>query len=197
MTTSVLLVLECHNIDICQMMCAYKLLKCLKLAWGKFKLLESLSVISRLRTQFAQTNSTLDWHRSRHPRSTLQDRDRFLHTSALRSQSVSGEQLHDWLSGTGTKVSVQIVHNWLHRAGLRARGPYVGVPLSQRHRQASLALTWQHHRWTTNNGWLYSLLMSHSFCWICLTEYVAFGVAEVRGTRTVPLLNMIGMKEEV
>ena len=34
-------------------------------------------------------------------------------------------------------------------------------------------------------------------CWICLTDDVAFGVAEVRGTRTAPLLNMTGMEEEV
>ena len=49
----------------------------------------------------------------------------------------------------------------------------------------------------TNNGRLYSLPTSHGFCWICLTDDVAFGVAEIRGTRTAPLLNMTGMEEEV
>ena len=49
----------------------------------------------------------------------------------------------------------------------------------------------------TNNGQLYSLPTSHGFCWICLTDDVSFGVAEVRGTRTAPLLNMTGMEEEV
>ena len=46
----------------------------------------------------------------------------------------------------------------------------------------------------TNNGRLYYLPMSHGFCWICLTDDVTFGVAEVRGTRTAPLLNMTGME---
>ena len=45
----------------------------------------SQSVISRLRTRLAQTNSTLDRRRSGRPRSTSQAQDRFLRTSALRS----------------------------------------------------------------------------------------------------------------
>ena len=40
---------------------------------------------------------------------------------------------------------------------------------------------------------LYQLVM---VCWICLTDDVAFGVAEVRGMRTASL-NMTGMEEEV
>ena len=106
----------------------------------------SQSVISRLRTRLAQTNSTLDRRRSGRPRSTSQAQERFLHTPALRSRSVSAEQLRERLSRT--RVSVQTVRNRLHSAGLRARRPYVGVPLSQRHRQARLAWTRQHRRWT-------------------------------------------------
>ena len=44
------------------------------------------------------------------------------------------------------------VRNRLHSAGLRARRPYVGMPLSQRHRQARLAWTRQNRRWT-NQQW--------------------------------------------
>ena len=44
---------------------------------------------------------------------------------------------------------------------------------------------------------MYSLPTSQGFCWICLTDDVAFGVAEVRGMQTAPLLNMTGMEEEV
>ena len=84
--------------------------------------------------------------------STSQARDRFLHTSALRSRSVSAEQLRECLSRTGTRVYVQTVRNRLYSAGLRARRPYVGVPLSQRHRQTRLAWTRQHRRWT-NQQW--------------------------------------------
>ena len=123
----------------------------------------SQSVISRLRTRLAQTNSTLDRRRSGRPRSTSQAQDRFLRTSALRSRSVSVEQLRERLSRTGTRVSVQTVRNRLHSAGLRARRPYVGVQLSQRHRQARLAWTRQQRRWT-NHQWATVLFTDESRC---------------------------------
>ena len=121
----------------------------------------SQSVISRLRTRLAQTNSTLDRRRSGRPRSTSQAQDRFLRTSALRSRSVSAEQLCERLSRTRNRVSVQTVRNRLHSAGLRARRPYAGVPLSQRHRQARLAWTRQHRRWT-NQQWATVLFTNES-----------------------------------
>ena len=62
---------------------------------------------------------------------------------------------------TGTRMSVQTVRNRLHSAGLRARRPYVGVPLSQRHRQARLAWTRQHRRWT-NQQWATVLFTDES-----------------------------------
>ena len=121
----------------------------------------SQNVISRLRTRLAQTNSTLDRRRSGRSRSTSQAQDRFLRTSALRSRSVSAEQLRERLSRTGARVSVQTVQNRLHSAGIRARRPYVGVPLSQRHRQARLAWTRHHHRWT-NQQWATVLFTDES-----------------------------------
>ena len=119
------------------------------------------SVISRLRTRLAQTNSTLDRRRSGRSRSTSQAQDLFLRTSALRSRSVSAEQLRECLSRTGTRVSVQAVRNRLHSAGLRAWRPYVEVPLSQRHRHARLAWTRQHRRWT-NQQWATVLFTDES-----------------------------------
>ena len=59
-------------------------------------------------------------------------------------------------------MSVQTVWNRLHSAGLRARRPYIRVPLSQRHRQARLAGTRQHHRWT-NQQWATVLLTDESW----------------------------------
>ena len=113
LTTSVLLALKCHNVDICQTTRAYALLEISKLAWGEVarSLGVSQSVISPLRTRLAQTNSTLDRRRSGRPRSTSQAQDRFLRTSVLRSRSVSAEQLRERLSRTGTRVSVQTVRN--------------------------------------------------------------------------------------
>ena len=89
-----------------------------------------------------------------------QAQDRFLRTSALRSRSVNAEQLRERLSRTGRRVSVQTVRNRLHSAGLTRR-PYVGVPLSQRHRQARLAWTRQHRRWT-NQQWATGLFTDES-----------------------------------
>ena len=58
-------------------------------------------------------------------------------------------------------MSVQTVRNRLHSARLRARRPYVGVPLSQRHRQARLAWTRQNRRWT-NQQWATVLFTDES-----------------------------------
>ena len=89
----------------------------------------------------------------------MQAQDRFLCTSALASRSVSAEKLRERLSRTGTRVSVQTVRS--HSAGLRARRPYVGVQLSQRHRQTMLAWTRQHRRWT-NQQWVTVLFTDKS-----------------------------------
>ena len=121
----------------------------------------SQSVNSRLRTRLVQINNTLDQRQSGRPRSTSQAQDRFLRTSAFKSRSVSAEQLRERLSRTGTRVSVQTVRNGFHSAGLRARRPYVGVQLSQRHRQARLAWTRQHRRWT-NQQWATVLFTDES-----------------------------------
>ena len=56
-------------------------------------------------------------------------------------------------------MSIQTVRNRLHSAGLRARRPYVGVSLS--HRQARLAWTRQHRRWT-NQQWATVLFTDES-----------------------------------
>ena len=58
-------------------------------------------------------------------------------------------------------MSVQTVRNRLRSAGLRARRPYVGVPLSQRHGQTRLAWTRQNRRWT-NQQWATVLFTDES-----------------------------------
>ena len=118
------------------------------------------SVISRPRTRLARTNRILDRRRSGRTRSTSQAHDRFQRALALRSRSVSAEQLRKRLTRTGTRVSVQTVRNRLHSAGLTARRPYAGVQLSQRHRQARLTWTRQHRRWT--NQWATVLFTEES-----------------------------------
>ena len=89
------------------------------------------------------------------------------------------------------------MRNRLHSTGLITRRPQMRCRLPEVidkpgwHGQGSIV------DGLTNNGQLYFLQTSHGFCWIFWTEDVAFGVAEQRGTRTAPLLNMIGMMEEV
>ena len=162
LTTSVLLVLKCHNVDICQTTRAYALLECSELAWGKLKLLDLWvfhrvwSAAYELSWQNPHVRLTSEWAPEvyvANPGSVP--------ASALRSQSVRAEQLRECLSRTGTRVSIQTVQNRLHSAGFRARRPYVGVPLSQRHRQARLAWTRQHCRWI-NQQWATVLFTNES-----------------------------------
>ena len=58
-------------------------------------------------------------------------------------------------------MSVKYVRNQLHSAGLTARRPYLGVQFPQRHRQARLARTKQHRRWT-NQQWATVLFTDES-----------------------------------
>ena len=90
----------------------------------------STSVIHRLHSRFAQTNSAADRSRSGRPRCTTPAEDRYLRTSALRTRSISGVQLQARLLNTGTRVSAQTVRNRLRAVGLRARRPYVGVVMT-------------------------------------------------------------------
>ena len=90
----------------------------------------STSVIHRLHSRFAQTNSAADRPRSGRPRCTTPAEDRYLRTSALRTRSISGVQLQARLLNTGTRVSAQTVRNRLRAVGLRARRPYVGVVMT-------------------------------------------------------------------
>lgn len=102
------------------------------------------SVIHRLLNRFAETNSTSDRLHCGRPRCTTPAEDRYLCTSALRSRVVSAVQLRERLRRAGKNVSTQMVQNRLHRAGLRARRPYVGVVLTDGHRRARLAWSRRH-----------------------------------------------------
>ena len=50
-------------------------------------------------------------------------------------------------NATGTRVCARTVRNRLRSARLRARRPYVGIPLTRAHRHARLNWTRVHRRW--------------------------------------------------
>lgn len=109
----------------------------------------SESAISRLRTKFQQTGSVKDRPRSGRPRKTSRREDNYIVTSSRRDRFLSSTKLAGLVrNATGTRICARTVRNRLRAARLRARRPYVGVPLTIRHRQARLNWATAHRRWT-------------------------------------------------
>lgn len=105
--------------------------------------------IHRLKTRFRQTGSVSDLPRSGRPKVTTARQDRYLVTSSRRNRFLTRRQLRDRLRRVdGTHVSVQTVQNRLHASGLRGRRPYVGIPLTRRHRQLRRQWATAHLPWT-------------------------------------------------
>ena len=78
------------------------------------------STINRLLNRFQQTLNVADRPRSGRPRKTTLREDRFLKTSSRRNRFLA----------TDTRVCDRTVRNRLHAARLKARRPYVGIPLT-------------------------------------------------------------------
>lgn len=107
------------------------------------------STISRLKTRFEQTGSASDKPRSGRPRKTTPREDNYIVTTSRRNRFMSATVIAGRLqNSTGTRVSVGTVRNRLRKARLRACRPYVGVPLTRRHRQTRLQWARTHRRWT-------------------------------------------------
>lgn len=107
------------------------------------------STISRLRSRFQVTGAVNDRPRSGRPRKTTLREDRFIVTSSRRNRFLSSRKLRLLLrNATGTIVSDRTVRNRLRAARLRARRPYVGIPLTLRHRQARFQWVRTHRQWT-------------------------------------------------
>ena len=93
------------------------------------------STISRLLKRFQQLGNVADRPRSGRPRKTTLQKDRFLTTSSRRNIFLSSRKLDRLLrNATGTRVCDRTVRNRLHAARLKACRPYVGIPLTLRHR---------------------------------------------------------------
>ncbi len=105
--------------------------------------------IGRLKRRFLETGAVADRPRSGRPRKTTPREDRFIVTSSRRNRFMSSRQLLQRVRATtGTRISDTTVRNRLRSARLRGRRPYVGVPLTLRHRAERLAWARTHLRWT-------------------------------------------------
>ena len=106
------------------------------------------STISRLQTRYQQTGSVKDRPRRGRDRITSAQEDRYIVLTSRRNRFLSAPKLARQLyNAQSLRVSKQTVRNRLHAAGLRGRKPYVGIPLTARHRQLRLQWARNHRRW--------------------------------------------------
>lgn len=107
------------------------------------------STVSRLKSRLVATGSLRDRQRSGRPRVTTAADDRYILLTSRRNRFMTAKKIANQLqAATRTRVSDQTIRRRLHARMLRARKPYVGVPLTQRHRQARLNWATIHRRWT-------------------------------------------------
>jgi len=95
--------------------------------------------IYRLQQRVRQTGSVNDLLRSGRPRITTPREDRYMVTSSSRHRFMSAtKSVQRHRQATGTRISDYTARNKLRATRIRARQPYKGVPLTQRHRVARL-----------------------------------------------------------
>ena len=103
--------------------------------------------------RFQQTGNVADRPRSGRPRKTTLQENRFLTTSSRCSGFLSSRKLgHLLMNATGTRVCDRTVGNSLQAARLKSCRPYVGIPLTLRHREtrrqwARVRQSWTRRQW--------------------------------------------------
>ena len=103
--------------------------------------------IYRLWQRYLTTNTTADRPRSGRPRVTTPRHDRFIRLCHLRNRFETPSHTASVIPGM-RRISPRTVRRRLAEAGLRARRPYRGPMLTQRHRQQRLEWSRRHLRWT-------------------------------------------------
>ena len=148
----------------------------------------SKSTITRLYQRLCQTGTTNDRPRSGRPRVTTRRQDRYIHLTHLRNRFRTAVETSQVTPGTHiNRISADTVRNRLREFGLRLRRPYVGMPLTPRRRQVSMAWLTQHR---PN---LFSLRQSATCCTELTTVNVCIGVTE-SVIVTVVWLNVIDLE---
>ena len=109
----------------------------------------SVQAIRSLRRRFVQTGSTEDLPRSGRPRVTTPAQDRYILNQHLRNHFLTATATASVTPGThNPRISTQTVQNRLAENNLRARRPYVGTVLTDRHRRDRLQWADRHINWT-------------------------------------------------
>jgi len=103
--------------------------------------------IYRLQQRILHTGSINDLPWSGRPRITTPREDRYMVTSSRRHRFIPAKFLQRLRQATRSKISVYTDRNRLRAARLRAQGPYIGVPFTQRHRAARMDWLRQHNCW--------------------------------------------------
>ncbi|GFR83354.1 transposable element Tc1 transposase [Elysia marginata] len=93
------------------------------------------TTIFRLRQRLHETNTVSDWSRSGRPRCTTQRQDRNLVRNHMNNRFLSASASSRQTRGRNNqRISANTVRRHLSTSGIRARRPYIGPILIQRHR---------------------------------------------------------------
>ena len=106
------------------------------------------STISRLVRRFRQTGNVRDGQRNGRPRVTTPAEDGLIVLSHLRDRFLPATETARNFQGLGGNISVYTVRRRLSQRGLRARRPYLGLPLTNLRRHRRLLWARQHQRIT-------------------------------------------------
>ena len=105
-----------------------------------------IRTIERLVQRLRVTGRVNDRPRSGRPRVTTPRQDRFMTLSHLRNRHLTAsETANNTLGSHNRHIHPDTVRNRLRDNGLRARRPYVGLPLTPVRRQRRLAYKHTHH----------------------------------------------------
>lgn len=103
------------------------------------------STVFRLKQRLQTTGSVADRPRSGRPRETTLRQDRAIRLAHLRNRFLTAAETASTTPGRhNNRIHPGTVRNRLRAAGIRARRPYVGPPLTQRRRQVRLNWLRQH-----------------------------------------------------
>ena len=109
----------------------------------------SVQAVRSLRWRFVQTGSTEDLPCNGRPRVTTPAQDRYILNQHLRNRFLTATATASVTPGThNPRISAQTVRNCLAENSLRARRPYVGTVLTDRHRHDRLQWADRHINWT-------------------------------------------------
>ena len=115
----------------------------------------SVQAVRSLRRQFVQTGSTEDLPRRGRPRVTTPAQDRYILNQHLRNRFLTVTATASVTPSThNSRISAQTVRNRLAENNLRARRPYVGTILTDRHcrdrlQWADRHINWKRQDWRT------------------------------------------------